>query len=202
MPRPRSLTADAVAAAALVVLDRDGLTGLSMRTVARELRIGTMSLYRYVADRGELEAIVVDRVFAQVDTRVPPGSAGVRLAMLADRVRIAVAAHPEVIPLLLAHRHRVPGSLHWGEAVLDVLSEAGIDGRRRVIAFRAVLAYVLGALQNDHYAPLSGMGTHAMADLPSTQYPRLADTARQARAVRAEEEFRDGLAILLAGLAL
>jgi len=67
MPRPRSLTQAAIAAAALAVIDRDGVAGLSMRAVAAELGTGTMSLYRYVADRDELERWVVDLVLAEVD---------------------------------------------------------------------------------------------------------------------------------------
>src|SRR5262249_61745631 len=50
MPRRRSLTTAAIAAAALVVIDRDGTAGLFMRVVAAELHVGTMSLYRYVSD--------------------------------------------------------------------------------------------------------------------------------------------------------
>lgn len=200
MPRPRSLATGQIADAALAVLDRDGLAALSMRTVARELAMGTMSLYRYVADREELEALVVDRVLAEVDVRVPRGSARRRLATLADRVRTAVGDHPAVTPLLLAHRHRSTGSLRWGEAVLGVLADAGIDGARRVIAFRAVLAYVFGALQVNHFAPLSGAGTAALAGLPAGEYPLLADTASHARDIGADDEFRRGFGILLAGL--
>jgi hypothetical protein len=37
--------------AALTVIDRDGLDALSMRAVAAELDVGTMSLYRYIIDR-------------------------------------------------------------------------------------------------------------------------------------------------------
>ena len=202
MPRPRSLTTDQIADAALAVLDRDGLAALSMRAVARELGMGTMSVYRYVTDREELEVLVVDRVLAEVDVRVPRGSAGRRLAALADRVRTAVGAHPAVTPLLLAHRHRSTASLRWGEAVLGVLADAGIDGARRVIAFRAVLAYVFGALQVAHFAPLSGAGTAALADLPTQEYPLLAETASYARGVGADDEFRRGFATLLAGLGL
>lgn len=67
MPRPRSLTSTRIATAAIAVVDRDGLDALSMRTVAGELGMGTMSLYRYVADRAELEQLVVDEVLARID---------------------------------------------------------------------------------------------------------------------------------------
>ena len=71
MPRPRSLTPDQIAAAALAVIDRDGLDALSMRTVARQLGIGAMSLYRYVTDRDQLEDLVVDLVLGAVDISLP-----------------------------------------------------------------------------------------------------------------------------------
>jgi AcrR family transcriptional regulator len=62
VPRPRSLTPDQLAVAALAVIDRDGLAGLTMRAVATQLGVSTMGLYRYVRDRRELEALVVELV--------------------------------------------------------------------------------------------------------------------------------------------
>ena len=202
MPRPRSLTPDQIAAAALAVIDRDGLDALSMRTVARQLGIGAMSLYRYVTDRDQLEELVVDLVLGAVDISLPRASARRKLAVLADRVRVAVSEHPAVVPLLLIHRHRALSSLRWGEAVLTVLAGAGFTGKRRVIAFRAVLGYVFGALQVEHFSPLSGMGTRALAALPAEEFPVLSETAARARTVAPEDEFRQGFAILLRGLGL
>ncbi|GHJ12712.1 MULTISPECIES: TetR/AcrR family transcriptional regulator [unclassified Micromonospora] len=62
-----------LADAALAVLDRDGLAGLTMRAVGAQLGTSTMGLYRYVADRDELESLVVERVLDRVDTRPPVG---------------------------------------------------------------------------------------------------------------------------------
>ena len=202
MPRPRSLTPDQIAAAALAVIDRDGLDALSMRTVARQLGIGAMSLYRYVTDRDQLEELVVDLVLEAVDISLPRASARRKLAVLADRVRVAVSEHPAVVPLLLIHRHRALSSLRWGEAVLTVLAGDGFTGKRRVIAFRAVLGYVFGALQVEHFSPLSGMGTRALAALSAEEFPVLSETAARARTVAPEDEFRQGFAILLRGLGL
>lgn len=200
MPRQRSLTRAQIAAAALEIVDTDGLESLSMRTVARKLGIGAMSLYRYVADRDELEAMVVDLVLEAVDLRPPTGSARHRIAVLAQRVREAAVRHPAVVPLVLAHRHRVPAALRWGEVVLGVLADAGCAGKRRVYAFRALLAYTFGALEVQHYSALSGPGTRALAELPADEFPRLSETAAAARGIGAGDEFRHGLEILLRGL--
>lgn len=201
MPRPRSLTHDQIAAAALAVIDREGLAGLSMRAVGGELRMSTMALYRYVRDREQLEGLVVAGVLASAELATPPEALWTeRLTLLVERVRAAVAAHPSVVPLLLQHRHDSTASLAWGEAMLGVLTEAGFSGVQRVVAFRCMLSYLIGALQVEHFGPLSGTGTVAIAQLPSTDYPYLAATARDARAVPPEQEFGQGFAILLRGL--
>ncbi|WP_433268047.1 TetR/AcrR family transcriptional regulator [Actinosynnema sp. CS-041913] len=196
MPRPKSLTPGDLAAAALAVIDREGLPGLSMRTVAKELGMGTMSLYRYVSERTELEALVVDLVLSTVDTEPPEAVWQDQVTTLVERVRDAVAAHPNVVPLTMTHRHRSPALLRWSEAVLEVLTANGFTGGRRVVALRSLLSYLIGAMQLEHLGPLSGPGTAAMAG--KKEFPLLAETATTARGV--DDGFRRGLAVVLRGL--
>ncbi|WP_127502663.1 TetR/AcrR family transcriptional regulator C-terminal domain-containing protein [Actinoplanes solisilvae] len=49
---------------AVTIADAEGLTGLSMRRLAGELGIPTMSVYRHVADKEELVLLMMDRVMA------------------------------------------------------------------------------------------------------------------------------------------
>lgn len=202
MPRPRSLTDDGIAAAALAVIDRSGLAGLSMRTVAKELGVGTMSLYRYVEDRAQLEVLVLDVVLSAVDlTRPADGHWHGQVTLIAERIRNAVGAHPAVVPLFLTHRHISAGVMRCGEALLAVLADAGIAGVDRVVAFRTILSYLTGALTTQRLGPLAGAGTAALARLARSDYPLLAQTAAVARGVTADEEFRRGLAAVLHGIA-
>jgi AcrR family transcriptional regulator len=200
VPRPRSLTDDQLVAAALAVVDREGLSALTMRAVARELGVATMGLYRYVADRQALETLVVDQVLRSVDLSLPEGAWQDRVQVLLDRMRIAVARHPGIVPLVLRHRQAAPGSLRLIEAMLSVLADGGIEGTDRVLAQRTLIGYLLGYLQNEHYAALSGPGTIAMSELSPEEYPLLARTAAEARTVPPDEEFRRGLDIVLRGL--
>jgi AcrR family transcriptional regulator len=201
VPRPRSLDLDDVARSALAVIDRDGLAALSMRTAAAELGLRTMSLYRYVDSREQLEGLVVDLVASGIDPVVSTRAAWTtRITTLALRVRVAIADHPEVAPLLLTHRHRTFASLDWAESVLTALADGGLQGRRRTIAFRAILAYVIGTVQAEHLGALSGEGTRAIAAMPDDTYPHLVDAARHAGTIRPEDEFLGGLDILLRGL--
>jgi AcrR family transcriptional regulator len=202
MPRPRSLTPHGIAAAALRIVDRDGLAMLSMRAVATELGVGAMSLYRYVESRDELEGLVVEEVLRTVDTEVGPGTPWrSRVTMLATRVRDVLRAHPAVVPLLLTRRHRSESSLRWGEAMMRALADGGLDGARRALAFRALLSYVIGAVQVELFGALSGPGTAALARLSPSRYPLLSDTARHARRIDSDREFLSGLEAVLAGLA-
>ncbi|WP_328299459.1 TetR/AcrR family transcriptional regulator C-terminal domain-containing protein [Streptomyces sp. NBC_00435] len=201
MPRPRSHTPDRLAAAALAVIDRDGLPGLSMRAVATELGISPMALYRYVRDRGELEALVVELVLSGADTTPPPpGPWQGRITLLATRMRDTMGAHPAVLPLTLTHRHHSQSALRWSETVLGVLTEAGVEAGDRVVALRAVIAYVIGAVQLEHLGPLSGPGTTAISGLPADEFPYMTATARDARSVTPDREFHGGLTLLLRGL--
>ncbi|TDV39707.1 TetR/AcrR family transcriptional regulator [Actinophytocola oryzae] len=198
MPRPRSLTTERLATATLAVIDRDGLEALTMRAVARELGMATMSLYRYVGDKDELEVLVVDHVLTGVDLAVPPGQWRDRVTELLTRVREAVVGHPATVPLLLRHRHAVPASLVQIEAMLAILTDAGFTGERRVIAQRTIIAFLFGMLQNEHHGPLGGAGTASMA--AQERFPLLAETAAEARKIGGDTEFREGLAVVLRGL--
>jgi len=202
MPRPKSLTAADLAAAAIAVIDRDGLPALSMRTVAAELGLSTMALYRYVRDRDELELLVVEGVLHTLETTPPPPQSPwpERIATMAERVRATVGEHPGVVPLLLRHRQDSITTLRWSEAVLTILTEAGWTETGRAIALRALISYLNGAIQLEHLGALGGSGTAVIAALPRSDFPLMAATAEAARQISPEDEFTGGLRILLAGL--
>lgn len=201
MPRPRSLTPDQIAAAALAVLDRAGPGGLTMRAVAHQLSVSTMGLYRYVHDRDELEGLIVELVLGAVDPTPPAdGTWQERTTAMVDRVRVAVGAHPAVVPLTMTHRHSSPAILRWSETVVGILADPVADPRQRVIALRGLLSYLIGAIQLEHLGPLSGPGTLAIAGLDPASFPNMRDTGGEARQVGPDEEFHGGLALLLKGM--
>src|SRR5207247_9642587 len=73
--RPRvPLTRDAIVEAALHVLDREGLDGLSMRRVAEELGTGAASLYWHVRNKDELIQLLSERLAAEIELPAPDPS--------------------------------------------------------------------------------------------------------------------------------
>jgi len=202
MPRPRSLSHDAIAAAALALIDRHGLGALSMRAIAAELGMGAMSLYRYVADRHEIEMLVVDLVFQDM-AEPADGERGWREQIIefSGRARAAAAAHPAAVPLVLAHHESSPHAWRWSETMLTALDAAGFAGEDRVIAFRCLQSYVLGWVQARSLGPLDGPRTAVLASLSPESFPLLTETAKHAFGITPDEEFARGLAIVLDGLA-
>lgn len=58
MPYPAKTSAEQILAAAVPLLERTGLAGLSLRALAAELKLTPNALYRYYASREELLAAV------------------------------------------------------------------------------------------------------------------------------------------------
>jgi AcrR family transcriptional regulator len=63
------LTRDAIVAKALELLARDGLEAMSLRNVAKALDTGAASLYVYVDDLQQLQALVLDRALGKIATK-------------------------------------------------------------------------------------------------------------------------------------
>src|SRR3984885_11482490 len=93
------ITRDAVLAAALEIIDRDGTGALSMRRLARVLDRDPMILYRHTPGKGALLDGVAETVLAQlqVDSADPDWTG--QLREVARRFRALALAHPHVGPL-------------------------------------------------------------------------------------------------------
>ncbi len=209
MGRRRAFTHEQIGAAALVVVDRDGLAELSMRTVAAELGTGAMTLYNYVEDRAGLEALVVDAVSATI--RLPPKT---RRSRWADRVveiglaiAAAVRAHPEVAPLVLTRRSMAPAALRPAEALIGALRESGLDKQELLIAFRTVLGTVMGVIQAEVAGPVARRSGESRADvlrrfteLDATEFPNLIALSSAARTSSLAAEMSGALQLVVAGI--
>ena len=121
------ITRDVVLAAALELIDRDGVDGLSMRRLARVLGRDPMILYRHAPNKAALLDGVAETVLAQLKVDpADPDWAG-QLRAVARGYRALALAHPKVVPLLVTRplatplglrppRHPAPARGHPGPA--------------------------------------------------------------------------------------
>ena len=72
------LSRAAIVDAAVAIADTEGMAALSMRRVAAELSVATMSLYRHVHGKEDLLRLMTDAVFARYPLPSTPGRRGSR----------------------------------------------------------------------------------------------------------------------------
>ena len=97
----RSLSREGIARTALELVDAHGVEALSMRRLATELGVGTMTLYGYFRSKDELVAAVVDAATAEAPVRVADGPWRDQLRELMLGVRRTLAEHPSGVELRL-----------------------------------------------------------------------------------------------------
>jgi hypothetical protein len=102
------ITREAVLAAALEIIDRDGADALSMRRLARALDRDPMIIYRHAPGKAALLDGVAETVLAQLQVDcADPDWAG-QLREVARRYRALALAHPHVVPLIVTRPLATP----------------------------------------------------------------------------------------------
>lgn len=143
--RRRILTVDEIVDAALALADREGIEDFSMRRLADELGVGTMTLYHYVRDRDHLEELVSDRVMAGV---VIPGAVPSdwreALAEIARRTRTAFLRHPWIVDVFGGRRVVTPSMLRHVAQTFEVVLSIETDPERAWAIAGAVDDYAMG----------------------------------------------------------
>lgn len=68
-----ALTPDAIVKAATTLIERDGISAFTMRSLGRELGVSSMAVYSHYPSRDDLLAAVFDRFTSTMDTGPVPG---------------------------------------------------------------------------------------------------------------------------------
>lgn len=198
------LTRERVAAATLALLAQEGAERISMRRVAGELGVGTMTLYGYFRDKDELMDAAVDLACAEIDVPPTTGPWKDGLRELSYEILRVLRRYP------VAHQIRArgpmisAGALRSTEAGLEILQRAGFSQVESAQAWRLLFTYVFGfaaftpaalsaSQQGDIETRLAGM---SVADLPKVS----AAAAEGAAAMTGDEAFGYGLEAILSGL--
>ena len=200
----RRLSREEVADAALELVIREGRSGLTMRKLAAELGVGTMTLYGHFRTKDELLGAAVDR--ASEDIRIPPrrGPWRRQLEELMLEIYRILRRYPEALELRARGPLQSPGVLRSTNAGLEILASAGLGKRARAQAWRLLFTYVFGyaAFTPAEVGPEDERRVRAaLGALPEEGYDRLVESVPEAvAAMGGEETFRTGLRVILDGL--
>jgi AcrR family transcriptional regulator len=201
----RPLTRDAIVEAALVLLERDGLQGLSMRRLAQELGAGAASLYWHVGDKEELLSLLLDRIVGELEVPEPdPENWQATVKELARSARRLFAQRRDAAQLSLGRVPTGPNSLPNLERNLAVLAASALPPR--VIAYAAdMFALYVGAFAYEESVRSADQATPEQlgaywASLPPEQFPVMSRLAGDLVAGGADERFEFAIELLVRGL--
>ena len=147
MARRSPLTRQRIIRAALRMIDRDGVEGLSMRKLGAALGVEGMALYRHVGNKQKLLAGVVELLLEELE--VPPAGSTPWIDAwyaIARSYRRIARNHRGAFPLLALSPLTTATRFERAQAPLAILRVAGFSETDAERAFRTLLSYADGYL--------------------------------------------------------
>ncbi|MWV58792.1 TetR family transcriptional regulator [Rathayibacter sp. VKM Ac-2754] len=149
------LSRELIVTTALTQIDRSGSQSLSMRSLAQELGVEAMSLYRYVHGKEDLLEGVISLLMRDLNSHLDESEAehwqGF-LQVVAHEVRRIATDHPRAFPLVATRHPAAPWlrpplrSVEVVNTFLSALTSHGFSDERAVGAYRAFSSFLLGQL--------------------------------------------------------
>lgn len=207
-----AVTRASVLSAALMIVDRDGVDGLSMRRLAEAVGRDPMVIYRHLPNKAAVLDGVAEMVFDQLVVDAEDPDWATQLRAVARSFRAVALAHPNVVPLLVTRPLSTPLGMRPVavvrplEHILQLLTRAGFTGADALHIYRALFGFLYGHVLNELQEVVERpeesdevlrLGLHR---LPITEFPLVRELAPTLAAYDGAAELERGLDILLAGL--
>lgn len=146
---------------AIELIEKDGLEQLSMRSLAKILKVDPMAIYHHIPNKQNLIIGVFDTVLTEffTDTKAQENWQDT-LKNLARRFRALGLRHPRIMPSLIASSHQIYGITKAIDLILGSLLEAGFDAKTTIQASDTLFAFITGVVlleANTESKPVSGI---------------------------------------------
>ena len=128
--RREPLTRERVLTAALEIVDRDGLTRLSMRRLGAELGVDPMAVYYHIPNKAALLDAIVEAVLFRtgpVPSRPTDFSLVDWTVTVFTNFWLTMLEHPNALELMDSRPISGPAGLAAGEAILNEFERSGMD---------------------------------------------------------------------------
>ncbi len=205
-------------AAAIRILDADGLDALSMRGIADELGTGAASLYWHVGSKDGLLDLVFDELIGEESVPDPdPSRWREQIKEVARKQRAISLRHPYLVRLSIGRIPLGPNALRYSERTLAILRAGGLPPRLAVQGSHLLISTVNGftldetgiggpAAGTDTPSPAepattAELASRYLAALPPEQFPSLVSLASEYSSAGPEERFELLISIFVDGLA-
>lgn len=142
-PQRQALTVDRIAEAAIEVADAEGMAAVSMQHVAGRLDVTKMALYRHVASKAELVAVMIESAVGEPpDLTAVPGGWRPRLVRWADLMRETWRRHPWLPAATTGERPTGPREVGWTESAVAALADTPLTGGERMDAVFLISGHI------------------------------------------------------------
>ncbi len=185
-----TISREMVVEAATRVVRAGGYEEMSIRSLATDLGVAPMSLYRHVRDKDDLLDEVVDRLLARSwRPRLDEGDWQAWVTEAADKLRRFLVAQPAALRVYLRHPVASPAAIARMNAMMEVLRSSGIDEEGARGAYATIHTYTIGfaALEASRAGWVAAAGSGA-------------EMVGQLAAYTSPAQFRAGLGYLLDGI--
>jgi AcrR family transcriptional regulator len=175
--------------AALRSLRTTGFEQMTIRSLAADLNVAPMSLYRYIRDKDDLMDEVVEELLIQ--SQPMPATEGTwqaRLTVAAEGLRRLLVEEPGALYVYLRHPVISPTAIRRMEMMLKILREAGYDTASSKTAYAALQTYTVG---------FAALETSRAGWVPPEKTGRM---AKELLVITSPQHFASGLRYLLAGI--
>jgi AcrR family transcriptional regulator len=200
-PVKEPLSRDRIVTEALALLAKEGLEGMSLRKVAAAVETGPASLYPYVGDLKGLQALVLDRALAAVDT------SGSKRRGWRERLKAVLLSYsgvllekPGLAQLAMPAPAIGPHTMHLLDTLLGLLEEGGLDRPTAAWAVDLLFLYVTSSAveQTRGHDPHSHVATIRGAS--ATEYPHVHAARTELLTGEVPERFSWALDAVLTGV--
>ncbi|MFT3696510.1 MAG: TetR/AcrR family transcriptional regulator C-terminal domain-containing protein [Kofleriaceae bacterium] len=139
------LSRDRIVEAAIAIADDEGTAALSMRTVAKELGVATMSLYRHVPSKEMLFNLMADSALAEAELPKARGGWRKHLEALMRVQWDGYRRHRWLAPMIsLTRPQQLPRGMLHTEAVLATIAATGIPDAEVLTIAISLIGFVRG----------------------------------------------------------
>jgi AcrR family transcriptional regulator len=143
-PKP-GLSLERIVAAGVKLAAAEGLPAVSMGRVAGELGAAPMSLYRYVASKDELLALMVDAAVGPPPASQPGAGWRTALSRWTWSYYDALGRQPWVVRIPIGGPPTTPNGVAWMETGLASLVDTGLDEGEKL----SVILLLSGNVRNE-----------------------------------------------------
>jgi len=190
------LSRETIAAAALAIADAEGFEAVSMRRVAQELNVGTMSLYYYVKTKDDLIAVMDDALMSAALLESAPKNWKPAITAIATRTHSMLLRHPWALVSMQSAPPGVNAMRHM-EQCLEALAKTSMTAKQKLTLLAMVDDFVFGHALREAASEKEVDLEFATAQIATGDFPQIAEIFKAGRIEIGKDRFQVGLRLLL-----